>query len=112
MAAVGATPVPWTPSGWSVGVASSLGRITLLWMCGRSLEPRLAAVRRGWSPGPSLAAPGCVRSPGPRMVAVEPFPVPRAPYCRRVGVARPLSPVWPLWKHGRTPAPRMAAVGE
>jgi len=45
------------------------------------------------------------------MAAVLAWPVHWAPYGRRGGVAGPLGPVWPPWGRGRSPGPRMAAVG-
>jgi len=105
MATVRAWPFPWAP-------------------CGRYPKSRKAAV-------------GSWPVPGTRMAAVGAWPFPWVffgrrwgvagflrQYGRRLGVAGPLYPVWPpwgcivtlshvrlLWGHGRSPGPRMIAVG-
>jgi len=111
MAAVGALPVSWAPYGRRGGVAGPLGPI---WPP-RGVAGFLGPVWPPWGRG---------RSPKPRMAAVGALPVPWAPYGRRGGVAGPLGsvwpprgvagplgPVWPPWGRGRSPKPRMAAVG-
>ena len=77
---------------------------------------------------PELAAmnlwPGRGRSPGPRVAALGAWPVPWASCGRRggvasplglvwkpLGVAGPLGLVWPQRGRGRSPGPRVAAVG-
>jgi len=98
VAAVGAWPLPWALCGRRVSVVFPLGPV--------------------WPP--------CWRgrSPRPRVAAVGAWPLPWAPCCRRGGVAAPcalcgclgvvaapMGPVWSPWGRGRSPGPRVAAVG-
>jgi len=45
------------------------------------------------------------------VAAVGAWPFHWAPCGRRGGVVGPLGPVWPPWGRGRSPEPRVAAVG-
>jgi len=98
MAAVRASSVPWAPYGGRGDVVGFVGLVWLPW--------------------------GRDRCPGLRMVVVGPWPVLWAQYDGLGGVASPLgtvwmpwgsywyaTPVWPPWGRGRSPGPRMAAVG-
>ena len=98
MAAVGAWPVFWTPSGRRGGVAGLLGFVCLPW-------------GRGRSPGPWMAAVGVWSVPRPRMDAVGVWTLPWAPYGRPGGVAGLLGSVWSPWGRGRSPWPCQVVVG-
>jgi len=108
MAAVWAWPVPWALYGRREGVARPQRPVWPTW--GRGLSPRLVWLPWGRGPSPEL-----------RMAAVVAWLVPRDPYGRRGGVARPLRPrmaavgAWPVpWApYGRRPffGPLMDAVG-
>ena len=81
---VRAWPVPCTPSGCHGGMAGPLGPVWPPWV-------------RGRSPGPRVAAMGCIWSRGPRLAAMGAWPVCRAPDGRRWCVAGLLAPGWPPW---------------
>ena len=111
LAAVGAWPLPLASSGRRPGVSGPLHLVWPLWGCGRSAGTRMAAV-------------GCSRSPGPLLVAVGACPVQWAPSGHRVGMRGPLCTVWVPWgvasllypvlptlECGRSPGPRLAAMG-
>jgi len=98
MATVRSWPVPWAPYGRRGGVAGPLGPV----------RPPLG---RGQSPGPCKAATGRGRSSRPRMASEGAWLVPWALYACRAGVVGPLGPVWPPWRRGLSPGPRLAARG-
>jgi len=116
-AAVGAWPVPWSPSGRRGGAAGPLVPIWLPWGRGQfngdvcrqggvagplvfvwppwvvagTLVPVWPPRGRGRSPGPRVADVGRWQSPGPRVAAVAAWPIPCSPCGNRRGVAGPSS---------------------
>jgi len=126
MATVGAWPFALASYGCRGGGAVSLGPVwPPWWECGRYPGPQMAAMGAWpvpWAPYGRIWGRG--RSSGPRTSAVGSWPVfsvpsgrrgrvagPLGPSGRRGGVVGPLGSVWPPWGRGRTPGPRLAAVG-
>jgi len=89
--------VPWVLSGRRLSVAGPLGPVWLPWGVADLGAPygRCEACRFF---GVSLAAVGA-------------RPARKLPSGRRWCVAVPLCPVWPPWVFGRSPGPRLAAMG-
>ena len=112
------------PYGRRGGVAGPLSPVCPPWGRGRSPGPRKAPVGAWPVPWAQHGRRGGVAGPldpcGPRGGVVGPlgpvgprgvWPVPWAPYGCHGGHAGLLGPVRPLWGRGRSPGPRLAAVG-
>jgi len=107
---VGEWPTSWAQYGRRGGVACSLGPVWLPWGRGPSPGFRMAAVRPRPVPVPCMARGGVAR---PQGFVLPPWGVafPYAPYGCRGSVVRPLGPVLPVWGRGPSFLPRMATVG-